>query len=90
MRILKLDKSFVVDNGAGGRTDQQTAVATAVAHIADALGLDAVAEGIERPEQVDRLRCLGYRLGQGFHLARPLPPDELDALLATDAAERPL
>ena len=90
VHILKLDKSFVMDNGTGGRTDQQTAVATAVVHIADALGLDAVAEGIERPEQADRLRCLGYRLGQGFHLAPPLPPDEIDALLATDAAERPL
>jgi diguanylate cyclase (GGDEF)-like protein len=90
VRILKLDKSFVIDNGAGGRTDQQTAVATAVAHIADALGLDAVAEGIERPEQADRLRGLGYRLGQGFHLAPPMPPDELDVLLAADAAERPL
>ena len=82
VHILKLDRSFVA-GGAGG-TDQQTAVATAVLHIADALGLDAVAEGIETPEQADRLARLGYRLGQGYHLCRPLPPEEIDRLLSLE------
>ena len=53
-------------------------------HIADALGLDAVAEGIETPEQADRLARLGYRLGQGYHLCRPLPPEEIDRLLSLE------
>jgi diguanylate cyclase (GGDEF)-like protein len=83
VHILKLDKSFVADHGA--RADQQRAVATAVAHIANALGLDAVAEGIEGPEQAERVQKLGYRLGQGFHLARPGRPAEIDQLLARDA-----
>jgi len=81
VHILKLDKSFVI----GDATDQQAAVATAVVHIADALGLDAVAEGIETPERARHLAGLGYRLGQGFHLARPLPADEIDGLLALDS-----
>jgi EAL domain-containing protein (putative c-di-GMP-specific phosphodiesterase class I) len=85
VHILKLDKSFVIDGGNGGRSEHQAAVATAVAQIANALGLDAVAEGIETQEQADRVVDLGYRLGQGFHLARPLPPEEIDLLLAADA-----
>ncbi|MDT7797348.1 MAG: diguanylate cyclase, partial [Actinomycetota bacterium] len=64
------------------------AIATAVVSIADALGLDAVAEGIESQRQADRLRAIGYRLGQGFHLARPLPPAEIDQLLALDSLPR--
>jgi EAL domain-containing protein (putative c-di-GMP-specific phosphodiesterase class I) len=96
VRILKLDKSFVVDDagragsgavagtGTGDRAVQRAAVATAVVHIADALGLDAVAEGIETTEQAERLYELGYRLGQGFYLARPMPPEEIDLLLAED------
>ena len=83
VHILKLDKSFVADHGA--RADQQRAVATAVAHIANALGLDAVAEGIEGPEQAERVQELGYRLGQGFHLARPGRPEQIDQLLAHNA-----
>jgi diguanylate cyclase (GGDEF)-like protein len=86
VHILKLDKSFVIDGGTGA--DQQAAVATAVVHIADALRLDAVAEGIENQEQADRVAALGYRLGQGFHLARPMPAAEMDTLLALDAVRR--
>jgi EAL domain-containing protein (putative c-di-GMP-specific phosphodiesterase class I) len=65
---------------------EQAAVATAVVHIADALGLDAVAEGIENQEQADRLSRLGYRLGQGFHLGPPMPAGDIDALLALEVA----
>jgi hypothetical protein len=57
-------------------------VARAVIQLAGALGLDAVAEGIESQEQADRLRALGYRLGQGFHLSRPLTPERLTEVLA--------
>ena len=43
------------------------------------LGLGVIAEGIETQEQLDRLRDLGCDLGQGYHLARPLPEDEAEA-----------
>jgi diguanylate cyclase len=81
--ILKLDKSFV--DGITG-AEQQAAVAAAVARMAQALGLDAVAEGIETGAQAQRLWELGYRLGQGFNFARPLPADELGRLLAAPAS----
>ncbi|SDY91002.1 diguanylate cyclase (GGDEF) domain-containing protein [Micromonospora pattaloongensis] len=78
--ILKLDKSFV-DGIEDGQDDERLAVAAAVAQMAAALRLDAVAEGIESAAQVERLRPLGYRLGQGFHLARPLAAERVAELL---------
>jgi diguanylate cyclase len=76
MSGLKLDRSFVDRLGADSRP---TAVATAVAQIARALDLGTVAEGVESPEQADRLRELGYRLAQGYLWAPPLPPAEFAA-----------
>lgn len=44
--------------------------------------MKVVAEGIETPEQLAALRALGCERGQGYHLCRPLPPQELQALLS--------
>ena len=52
------------------------------------LGLETVAEGIETAEQATRLWHLGYRLGQGYHFGRPLPPHEVGSLLARTASDR--
>jgi EAL domain-containing protein (putative c-di-GMP-specific phosphodiesterase class I) len=41
--------------------------------MADALGVDLIAEGIETEGQRKRLAGLGCRLGQGFLLGRPAP-----------------
>ncbi|MCA2216380.1 putative bifunctional diguanylate cyclase/phosphodiesterase [Jidongwangia harbinensis] len=79
--VLKLDKSFV-DGICDGEDRGRLAVAAAVAQLAEYLQLSAVAEGIESEAQLYRLREMGYRLGQGFHLARPLPAAEVGALMA--------
>ncbi|MEU4561966.1 EAL domain-containing protein [Actinoplanes sp. NPDC023936] len=79
--VLKLDKSFV-DGIADGEDRGRLAVAGAVAQLAEHLHLKAVAEGIESQAQVDRLRAMGYRYGQGFFMARPLPAAECGALMA--------
>jgi len=84
--IIKLDKSFVdgieLDEPGTPAAAARQAVARAVVQLAGALGLDTVAEGIENQEQADRLRELGYTLGQGYHLARPMPPEDMRRLLA--------
>ncbi|MBW6439686.1 bifunctional diguanylate cyclase/phosphodiesterase [Actinoplanes hulinensis] len=84
--IVKLDKSFVdgveLDEPGTPAADARQAVARAVAQLAGALGLDTVAEGIENQEQADRLLRLGYAVGQGYHLGRPMPAEQLTALLA--------
>jgi EAL domain-containing protein (putative c-di-GMP-specific phosphodiesterase class I) len=78
--VLKLDKSFV-DGICDGEDRGRLAVAAAVAQLAEYLQLSAVAEGIETEGQMDRLREMGYRLGQGFHLARPLPAAQVGVLM---------
>jgi len=84
--IVKLDKSFVdgMEEGEEGTPEAaaRQAVARAVIQMAGALGLDTVAEGIENEEQAKRLRALGYTLGQGYHLARPMPAEDFTRLLA--------
>ncbi|MHB1224566.1 MAG: sensor domain-containing protein, partial [Gemmatimonadaceae bacterium] len=83
--ILKIDKAFV--DAVGSDTD--AALARAVIALGDTLGMQTVAEGIEVLAQVDGLRKLGCKLGQGFHFARPLPPDELRLLLERSAQLMP-
>ncbi|GAA0812905.1 putative bifunctional diguanylate cyclase/phosphodiesterase [Spirilliplanes yamanashiensis] len=79
---LKLDRSFtqVAD-------DADATVAAAVMHLATAMRLDVVAEGVETPAQADRLRLLGYPAAQGYLFARPLPAVEVAALVAAARTE---
>ena len=81
--ILKIDRSFVerlvseVD-GAGGV--DAVALARAILSLADALGLDTVAEGIEHDAQRDILLELGCKTGQGYSFGKAMPVEEvLDA-----------
>jgi EAL domain-containing protein (putative c-di-GMP-specific phosphodiesterase class I) len=74
--VVKVDKSFV--DGIGTRYD---AVIGAVVGVAEAFDLDVVAEGVERPEQLQRLKALGCHFAPGFLLGRPVPADEIDGLL---------
>jgi predicted signal transduction protein with EAL and GGDEF domain len=83
--VLKLDKSFV-DGIADGDDRGRLAVAAAVGQLAEYLQLSAVAEGIESEAQLIRLREMGYRLGQGFYMAKPLPADEAGKLMMVEPA----
>jgi diguanylate cyclase (GGDEF)-like protein/PAS domain S-box-containing protein len=66
--FLKLDGSFSADID----TDPQaTAIVGAIITMADALGLDVIAEGIETEAQADSLRKLGCPFGQGYLFGRP-------------------
>ena len=46
--------------------------------LADRLGVATVAEGIERPEQVEFLRAIGCDAVQGYIFSRPVPPDDFE------------
>ena len=74
---LKIDRSFI-DRVAAPSGDR---VARAILTLAAALGLEVVAEGIERHEQREALTGLGCILGQGFLFAPPLAHAEMTALL---------
>lgn len=79
--VLKVDRSFVTRIGIDRR---QTAIAASIIALGDSLGMAVVAEGIESADQVAQLLALGCDFGQGFHLARPAPPHELDPVLARE------
>jgi diguanylate cyclase len=68
--ILKIDRSFLA--GVPGERDA-AAIVSAIISLACALGMHAVAEGVERTEQLDFLRGKQCRRVQGYHIARPMP-----------------
>jgi len=72
VEALKVDRSFV--DGLGRETED-TAICTAVVSLAHALGLHAVAEGVETPEQLAELRTLGCELAQGYLFGRAQPAE---------------
>jgi diguanylate cyclase (GGDEF)-like protein/PAS domain S-box-containing protein len=76
--ILKLDRSFV--SSVGDRTGLP-AIVSGLLDLARTLGLEIVAEGIERPAQRNLLRDAHCPLGQGFLFARPLRPDDVAGYL---------
>jgi len=55
---------------------------------ARAVGLDVVAEGVERADQLATLRALDCAMVQGFHLARPMPAEQAAAQLQVGPGER--
>jgi len=77
--MIKVDRSFVQ----GVEHDAKDAAITAnIVTLAHALGLVAIAEGIESDGQLDSIRELGCDLAQGFLFARPRPADEVSVVLA--------
>jgi len=77
---LKIDRSFIgaID---GADTGGETIVRSTIA-LGHSLGLRVIAEGIERPVQLQRLRQLGCELGQGFVFSYPLSEGATESLLA--------
>jgi diguanylate cyclase (GGDEF)-like protein/PAS domain S-box-containing protein len=76
---LKIAKPFV--DGIGTSPEQER-LASAILRLGATLGLDTVAEGIEDARQVERLRRLRCRYGQGFFFSSALPAGEIDTFLA--------
>jgi diguanylate cyclase (GGDEF)-like protein/PAS domain S-box-containing protein len=75
---LKIDRSFI--DGLG-LEQERTAIVEAVIGMARALSLDAIAEGVEREEQLSELRRLGCDFAQGHLFSPPLAPGKVTALL---------
>ena len=53
-----------------------------------ALGLEAIAEGVETAEQLAQLRRMECDLAQGNYFSEPLPSEELAVILAEDLTDR--
>ena len=77
---LKIDRSFVerlVREREGIERVDAVALARAILSLAEALGLDTVAEGIETEAQREILLGLGCGTGQGYMFGRPMPIAEI-------------
>jgi len=71
---LKIDQSFVRRmTGEAGVLE----IVKAIMSMAHGLGLDVIAEGIEGKNELDVLRQLGCRTGQGYFFAKPQFPNQM-------------
>ncbi len=80
---LKVDRSFVQDICTEAHS---LAIVSAIQTLAERLDLEVIAEGIENEQQLETLRGLGIRFGQGFALGRPGTGTAFAALFAPAAA----
>jgi diguanylate cyclase (GGDEF)-like protein/PAS domain S-box-containing protein len=76
---LKIDRSFITQMP---KSPEQMAIVSTVISLARALNLKVVAEGVETEEQANLLRLLRCDEAQGYLYAKPMPPDQIEALLA--------
>jgi diguanylate cyclase (GGDEF)-like protein/PAS domain S-box-containing protein len=76
--VLKVDQSFV--SGLGPDPEDSTIVA-AIVNLANTLELEAIAEGVETFDQLERLRGLGCNLAQGFYFAEPDQADNVTDMI---------
>jgi diguanylate cyclase (GGDEF)-like protein len=81
--FLKVDRSFIdtLDRPTGSAN-----IVTAVIAMAHALGLPAIAEGVETDDQLSSLRSLGCDYAQGYLFARPQAMTQVTVLLARNPA----
>ena len=76
---IKIDQSFIQGLG----KDQQCAtIVQAVAGLGAGLGMTTTAEGVETQDQLDWVRAIGITEVQGFHLSRPVPACDIEAVVA--------
>jgi diguanylate cyclase len=83
--IIKIDQSFIA------RITEETEVRALVANtilLAHTLGYEALAEGVETPEQLALLRSMRCDQAQGFHLHRPGPPMGITTALKRQRRQR--
>ena len=83
INVLKIDHSFVRDM----LTDaDDRAIVLSVVHLAQSFDREVIAEGVETLEHAQALIDIGCHLGQGFGIARPMPPEHLPGWVSWYAA----
>jgi PAS domain S-box-containing protein len=83
---LKIDRSFLTNSEA----PTETGIIRTIVDLARNLQMEVVAEGVERPSQLDQLTAMQCDFGQGFLFSRPVDPDPLEQLLLDGSPLAPL
>ncbi len=78
LNVLKIDQSFIRDIT---KNRQDASITTAIIALAQSLGLEVIAEGVETREHLQFLSDKGCNLMQGYFFSRPVPADEFQRLL---------
>ncbi|MCA1056619.1 EAL domain-containing protein [Rossellomorea aquimaris] len=73
--ILKIDQSFVREIESN---QKDSAITTTIIHLAHSLGLEVIAEGVEKEGQVSFLKEANCQKAQGYYFSKPKHPDELE------------
>ncbi|MGW7202933.1 putative bifunctional diguanylate cyclase/phosphodiesterase [Streptomyces sp. NPDC054837] len=84
--VLKIDKTFIDDIP---EDPKQVALVGGIVQLADTLGLQVIAEGIEEQAQRELLASLGCRFGQGYLFAPPMSLEESAVILSRPDADPP-
>ena len=82
---LKIDKSFVLNMA---KDESDASIVRATISLAHDLGLEVVAEGVENQTSQDKLSRMGCEYIQGYHIARPMPHNELTTILIPTETSR--
>lgn len=80
---LKIDRSFIEKMEHDAKSE---AIVRTILLLGQNLNMDVVAEGIETARQLEMLKMLGCRFGQGFIFSQPIPAAAAEELLTDDAA----
>ena len=83
---IKIDRAFV--QGIADRSNDRSLVRTIIA-MAQSMGLDLVAEGVETVHQLQSLRELGCDKAQGYLISRPVPADAMRSTMSPSSSSRP-
>ena len=83
---IKIDRSFVHTND---NPDSQNAIVRAITALGMSLGMQTIAEGVETPGELERVRSEGCRSVQGYLFSRPVPSSEITTLLRRFATPIP-
>jgi EAL domain-containing protein (putative c-di-GMP-specific phosphodiesterase class I) len=78
VRSLKIDRSFIMNMT---NSTQDANIVRSAIQLGHSLDLSVVAEGIEGPEHLRQLEDFGCDIAQGFHLGRPVPPEDIPGWL---------
>ena len=81
VNTLKIDRSFI---GRMAKGDENSEIVRTICTLANNLGMEVVAEGVETREQLELLRSLKCEYGQGYLFSRPVNAEAATALVLED------
>ncbi len=80
--ILKIDRSFVRGMSDGNNDNSKIEIIQTILALAENMGINVVAEGVETKEQLAKLRALKCRYAQGYFFSEPVESKLIEGLLA--------